>query len=152
MKKVILGLYDGVRQFWFVLLLLLILYPFLFSVLKILVETSEDRMMVLQRSGLSMLHEAFNTIYLMHHEATACHVASDLVDILHIILDMLKPLKNALSERKGRLKALKKALSERKGRLKALKNALSERKGGLKALKNALSERKGKQSLQQLTC
>lgn len=73
----------------------------LHRVFKILVDTPEDRMLVLQRGGLNMLHEAFNTVHMMHHEATACHVASDIVDILRLVLHLLRTLKQTLSDKKG---------------------------------------------------
>ncbi|XP_033107296.1 ubiquitin carboxyl-terminal hydrolase 34-like [Anneissia japonica] len=60
------------------------------SVFRILVENKEDHLLVIQNHGLSRLYDAFNTVHLMYHEATACHVTGDLVELLSIILLVLK--------------------------------------------------------------
>lgn len=48
-----------------------------FQVLKILVQTNEDRLFVVFNNGLSLLYEAFNMLQMMFHEATACHVTAE---------------------------------------------------------------------------
>ena len=48
-----------------------------FQVLKILVQTNEDRLFVVFNNGLSLLYEAFNMLQMMFHEATACHVTTE---------------------------------------------------------------------------
>ena len=50
---------------------------FFFQVLKILVQTNEDRLFVVFNNGLSLLYEAFNMLQMMFHEATACHVTAE---------------------------------------------------------------------------
>ena len=34
--------------------------------------------------------QAFNTLHVMYHEATACHVTADLTDLLEIMASVLK--------------------------------------------------------------
>ena len=49
----------------------------------------------------SCLPQAFNTLHVMHHEATACHVTGDIVDLLSIVLQVLKVARQYNTERKG---------------------------------------------------
>lgn len=37
-----------------------------------------------------MFFKAFYTLHVMYHEATACHVTADMVDLLAIVQDLLK--------------------------------------------------------------
>ena len=46
----------------------------LISALKILVQSTEDKLFTVCNNGLSLIYDAFNILHLMHHEATACHV------------------------------------------------------------------------------
>ena len=76
------------------------------SALKILAETAEDRLWVLQQNGgLAAFYEALITLCRMHHEATACHVAADMVDLLMLITGILKVARNisngASGDKKG---------------------------------------------------
>ena len=48
-----------------------------------------------------MLHEAFNTLHLMHHEATACHVTDDIVMLLTIMQQTLATARKYIAEKKG---------------------------------------------------
>ncbi|XP_064621669.1 ubiquitin carboxyl-terminal hydrolase 34-like isoform X2 [Lineus longissimus] len=57
---------------------------------KILVETNDDRLMLLYNNGLQMMTEAFSTLHMMFHEATACHVTGDIVELLQIVTPVLK--------------------------------------------------------------
>ena len=77
-----LGILDG-RTSWSTLI----------SILKILVETNEDRILVVYHNGLALVFDAVNMLHMMLHEATACHVISDLVDLLHIFYDLLKAVR-----------------------------------------------------------
>ncbi|ELU04220.1 hypothetical protein CAPTEDRAFT_219867 [Capitella teleta] len=73
----------------------------LVTALGILVESKEDKLMVLQSNGLSLLHEAFNTLYVMHHEATACHVTADIIELLGLVSSVLKVARHCNNEKKG---------------------------------------------------
>ncbi|XP_076099132.1 ubiquitin carboxyl-terminal hydrolase 34-like isoform X2 [Mytilus galloprovincialis] len=66
----------------------------LISVLKILVDADNDRLFLIYQGGLQMMSEAFNNLHVMYHEATACHVTGDIVDLLTIILPVLKVLRH----------------------------------------------------------
>jgi ubiquitin carboxyl-terminal hydrolase 34 len=66
----------------------------LINALSILVETEEDRIFVLQNNGLSNLFQSFHAMHMMFHEATACHITNELVDLLKIIVSLLKTLAN----------------------------------------------------------
>ena len=62
----------------------------LIQVLKILVQTNEDRLFVVFNNGLSLIYEAFNMLQMMFHEATACHVTAELIDLLNIFAELIK--------------------------------------------------------------
>lgn len=82
-KRTTLRLYLGVldaRACWATLI----------NVLRILVETTDDRIFVIYNNGLPLLFQAFYTLHMMYHEATACHVTADMVDLLAIVQDLLK--------------------------------------------------------------
>lgn len=49
--------------------------------------------------------QSFNTLHMMYHEATACHVTGDLVELLSIFLSVLKATRPYL-QRKGQSAAL----------------------------------------------
>lgn len=51
------------------------------------------------------LLQSFNTLHMMYHEATACHVTGDLVELLSIFLSVLKATRPYL-QRKGQRAAL----------------------------------------------
>ncbi|XP_078316021.1 ubiquitin carboxyl-terminal hydrolase 34-like isoform X4 [Crassostrea virginica] len=72
----------------------------LISALKILIDNQDDRLLLLYHKGLQMTTEAFNTLHAMYHEATACHVTADIVDLLGILLPVLK-VARYYHERKG---------------------------------------------------
>ncbi|KAF2987749.1 hypothetical protein EK904_015161, partial [Melospiza melodia maxima] len=62
----------------------------LISAFRILLESDEDRLLVVFNRGLILMTESFNTLHMMYHEATACHVTGDLVELLSIFLSVLK--------------------------------------------------------------
>lgn len=49
---------------------------------------------------LCLSPQSFNTLHMMYHEATACHVTGDLVELLSIFLSVLKATRPYL-QRKG---------------------------------------------------
>ena len=65
----------------------------LIQILKILVQTNEDRLYVVFNNGLSLLYEAFNMLQMMFHEATACHVITELGDLLSIFSELVKSVR-----------------------------------------------------------
>lgn len=65
-------------------------YGTLISALRILIETVEDRVYFVLHNGLIVLLEAINMIHTMHHEATACHVTGELVDLLSLLSEILR--------------------------------------------------------------
>ena len=65
----------------------------LINALKILVEGNEDRLFVVYNNGLALLFESFNMLHMMFHEATACHVTEELVDLCTIFLDLIKAVR-----------------------------------------------------------
>uniref|UniRef100_A0A3B5M3R9 Ubiquitin carboxyl-terminal hydrolase 34 n=1 Tax=Xiphophorus couchianus TaxID=32473 RepID=A0A3B5M3R9_9TELE len=60
------------------------------SAFRVLLENDEDRLLVVFNRGLILMTESFNTLHMMYHEATACHVTGDLVELLSIFLSVLK--------------------------------------------------------------
>lgn len=61
----------------------------LISAYKILLQTEEDRLTVVVNQGLLTLSDAFTTLHMMYHEATACHVTGDLTEVLMILHNLL---------------------------------------------------------------
>ena len=49
-----------------------------------------------------MLTEAFYTLHVMYHEATACHVTGDIVDLLSILVQVLKVGRTYIDQKKGK--------------------------------------------------
>ncbi|KAI4832498.1 hypothetical protein KUCAC02_015462 [Chaenocephalus aceratus] len=60
------------------------------TLIRVLLENDEDRLLVVFNRGLILMTESFNTLHMMYHEATACHVTGDLVELLSIFLSVLK--------------------------------------------------------------
>lgn len=52
------------------------------SVLKILVEDDADRIFVVCNNGMSLIYDAMNMLHMMYHEATACHVSGELIELI----------------------------------------------------------------------
>lgn len=66
----------------------------LIAVLGILVESTEDLVYIIQNNGLYLLFQSFCALHIMFHEATACHITSELVDLLRIISSLLSVFEN----------------------------------------------------------
>ncbi|XP_037949040.1 ubiquitin carboxyl-terminal hydrolase puf isoform X2 [Teleopsis dalmanni] len=65
----------------------------LINALRILVDNDDDRLLVIYNGGIEMCFEALHTLHSMHHEATACHVAGDLQDLLGELVLLLTTLR-----------------------------------------------------------
>ncbi|CAG9834377.1 unnamed protein product [Diabrotica balteata] len=61
----------------------------LISAFRILLESNDDKLYVVYNGGLQIVFECFQNLHLMLHEATACHVVGDMLDILTIMQDLL---------------------------------------------------------------
>jgi len=73
----------------------------LLAAMKILIETNEDRLLIIQNGGLALLHDSFNTLYLMHHEATACHVMLEFTALLKLISSALETARKFIDDKKS---------------------------------------------------
>ncbi|XP_015123639.1 ubiquitin carboxyl-terminal hydrolase 34 [Diachasma alloeum] len=62
----------------------------LISAFRILIESDDDRLYVVYNGGLGMALEAFHMLHIMYHEATACHVAGDLAELIAIIVELVR--------------------------------------------------------------
>lgn len=62
----------------------------LISAFRILLETNDDKLYVVYNGGLQIVFECFQNLHLMLHEATACHVVGDMLDILNIMQDLMQ--------------------------------------------------------------
>ncbi|XP_012254828.2 ubiquitin carboxyl-terminal hydrolase 34 [Athalia rosae] len=67
----------------------------LISAFRILIESDDDRLYVVYNGGLSMALEAFHMLHIMYHEATACHVAGDLAELIAIIVELIRCVRTA---------------------------------------------------------
>ena len=65
----------------------------LVSACKILIASNEDRLFVVYNNGLPLVSEAFNMLHMMYHEATACHVTSELTDLLNVYAGLIKAVR-----------------------------------------------------------
>lgn len=75
----------------------------LITILRILVDNDEDRMYVVFNGGISMCFEALQTLHSMYHEATACHIAGDLQELLSELLLLITTLRINTRDQKKRL-------------------------------------------------
>ncbi|CAH0550563.1 unnamed protein product [Brassicogethes aeneus] len=62
----------------------------LISAFRILLESNDDKLYVVYNGGLQIVFECFQNLHVMLHEATACHVCGDLLDILTIVQDLVR--------------------------------------------------------------
>ena len=60
-------------------------------------RSNDDRIFVVYNNGLSLISEAFTVLHLMHHEATACHVTSELTDLVNIFTGLVKALRQSVA-------------------------------------------------------
>ncbi|KAK3803788.1 hypothetical protein RRG08_026023 [Elysia crispata] len=80
-----------------------VMWQTLCLVYKILIQTADDYLTLLCQNGLPALSQSFFIIYTMFHEATACHVTGDLIDVLQLIHALLMAAKDG--ERKAEIRA-----------------------------------------------
>ncbi|KAI4467227.1 ubiquitin carboxyl-terminal hydrolase [Holotrichia oblita] len=62
----------------------------LISAVRILVDSNDDRLFVVYHGGLQIVFESFQNLHIMLHEATACHVSGELLEVLSILLDLVR--------------------------------------------------------------
>ncbi|GAB0088688.1 ubiquitin carboxyl-terminal hydrolase 34 [Sergentomyia squamirostris] len=96
----------------------------LIAALRILVDSDEDRLFVVLHGGIAMAFEALHTLHSMYHEATACHVAGDLQELLAELVLLVSTLRlTNRNDPKKRLNAgVLKGLQEGVRRLATLLN------------------------------
>ncbi|KAK6998655.1 ubiquitin carboxyl-terminal hydrolase 34-like isoform X2, partial [Biomphalaria glabrata] len=100
-----------------------VMWQTLCSMFKILVITPDDYMTLLYQNGLSVLSQSFAIIYTMFHEATACHMNSDLIDVLQLIHSLLIAAKDG--ERKAEIRTMISQWKERNDVAKKLLTLLN---------------------------
>ncbi|KAL0270091.1 UNVERIFIED_CONTAM: hypothetical protein PYX00_007611 [Menopon gallinae] len=81
----------------------------LISAFRILVETEEERLFAIYNNGIQKLFEAFQTLHTVYHDSSTCHVASELMELLGIMMSMLKTL--SMSQSSGSNKDARTTLS-----------------------------------------
>ncbi|OTF76682.1 hypothetical protein BLA29_001605 [Euroglyphus maynei] len=59
------------------------------AVLNILIETNDDLLFIIRNNGLCTLFQSFSSLHIMFHQATACHITNELIDLLKIISSLL---------------------------------------------------------------
>lgn len=64
----------------------------LIKVFKMVISMPEDYLYVLTNGGLAVVMKAFLSLKQMFHEATACNINSELVEVLRLIGSLLSPL------------------------------------------------------------
>lgn len=62
----------------------------LISAFRVLLDSNDDKLYVAYNGGLQIVFECFQNLHIMLHEATACHVSGDLLDILTIVQDLVR--------------------------------------------------------------
>lgn len=81
----------------------------LLNVLNILIESDDDLTFIIHNNGLYLMFMSFNSLCVMFHEATACHINNEIVDVLRIISSLLQVLETAaekgeMCDRRAQLK------------------------------------------------
>lgn len=81
----------------------------LIAVLMNLMTSTEDMIFIILNNGLYILFQAFSALHIMFHQATACHITTELVDLLKIISLLLTVFEKhqdnfELNEHRSRLK------------------------------------------------
>jgi ubiquitin carboxyl-terminal hydrolase 34 len=61
--------------------------------LKILVDNNDDRLFVVYNNGFAIIYDALSMLHMMFHEATACHVTGEIVDLVSIFADLVKAVR-----------------------------------------------------------
>lgn len=77
------------------------------AVLKTLIETNDDLFFIIRNNGLCILFQSFSSLYVMFHQATACHITTELIDLLKIISSLLSAFEenyDSLQDYKSNLK------------------------------------------------
>ncbi|KAL5285273.1 USP34 family protein [Megaselia abdita] len=100
----------------------------LINALKILVDNDEDRLFVVYNGGIEMCFEALHTLHSMFHEATACHVNGDLMELLTEMLPLISALRVEIlndSKSKNRKPIILKGLSDALKRLATFLNTFN---------------------------
>nr|XP_027200113.1 ubiquitin carboxyl-terminal hydrolase 34-like [Dermatophagoides pteronyssinus] len=78
------------------------------AVLNILIETNDDLLFIIRNNGLCTLFQSFSSLHVMFHQATACHITAELIDLLKIISSLLSTFErefDSLQDYKTNLKA-----------------------------------------------
>ena len=73
----------------------------LIQVLRILVDSDEDRIFVVYNNGLSLVYDAINMLHVMYHEATACHITSEIIELVVLFQQLLRAVKNHVNVSRG---------------------------------------------------
>ncbi|KAL8583540.1 hypothetical protein ACOMHN_054856 [Nucella lapillus] len=97
----------------------------LLSAFKILVETHDERMVVLYNNGLTSLSEAFMTLHVMYHEATACHMTSEIMDILTMLSQCLRTVRECMEKKAQSTQEMKGVMMGWKERAEVVKKLLT---------------------------
>ncbi len=56
-------------------------------------DSNEDRLFVVYNNGFAIVYDAFSMLHMMFHEATACHVTGEIVDLISIFSDLVKAVR-----------------------------------------------------------
>ncbi|CAB4065741.1 USP34 [Lepeophtheirus salmonis] len=98
----------------------------LINALKILIDTNEDKIFVVYNNGLALIFDALNMLHMMLHEATACHVTGELIELLTIFLELVKAVRCQRNNSEIRqILSRWKDMSEMTGRMLTLCNSFN---------------------------
>jgi hypothetical protein len=64
----------------------------LIAAFTILFENEQDQVFAISNGAIPALFLSFNTLFMMFHEATACHITSEIVDVLRLLCSLLSTL------------------------------------------------------------
>ncbi|KAI1295519.1 Ubiquitin carboxyl-terminal hydrolase 34 [Halotydeus destructor] len=67
----------------------------LISALSLLIEDESDRSFAILNNGIASLTQSFHSLFVMFHEATACHITNEIVELLKLSHDMLRTLRTS---------------------------------------------------------
>lgn len=64
------------------------------NVLNNIIDSTDDHLFLIRNNGFTLLFQIFSSLHIMFHQATACHITNELVEVLKIISSLLTTFEN----------------------------------------------------------
>lgn len=69
---------------------------------RILVESNDDKLYIIYNGGMQIAFESFQNLHVMLHEATACHITGELLEVLCLALDLVRSVRVLREQKEAR--------------------------------------------------